>query len=506
MSIEAARVSREMGRAFALARGVLGTTSPNPAVGAVIARDGRVVGEGATAPPGGAHAEASALRQAGERARGATLYTTLEPCAHYGRTPPCTEAIIEAGVAAVVIAALDPDAQVDGRGLARLREAGVEVRLGDGAAEGAAHYEAYFHHRRTGLPFVAAKFAATLDGRIAATSGDSRWLSGPEALAWAHRMRPTLDAILVGSETVIVDNPQLTARPPDARGPVPQPLRVVLDSRGRVPPEARVLDDQSQARTLIATTESSSASWRAAIAARGAEVVVAPAREGRVDLPALLAQLGERGVVLLLVEGGGEVLGSFFDQRLVNKVYAVVAPMLIGGDAQTAVRGVGAARMADALRLGDAQVERLGADLLVSGYPYAPSDAALVRLRQAGAGDWEAIRVLAPQAAALDGETVVWIAARDDGGAALEGVASVRLESGGRMARLEALAVRRGAPPDVGERLREAAEASAAGRGFRWMTAADGPQLRRAGYRYYRRGDDGSALCIKPLEVDSSEA
>lgn len=491
-----------MGRAFALARGVLGTTSPNPAVGAVIVSGGRIVGEGATAPPGGAHAEAAALRQAGKLARGATLYTTLEPCAHYGRTPPCTDAIIEAGVAAVVIASLDPDTQVDGQGLAQLREAGVEVRLGDGAAEGAAHYEAYFHHRRTGLPFVAAKFAATLDGRIAATSGDSRWISGPETLAWAHRMRPTLDAILVGSETVIMDNPQLTARPADARGPVPQPLRVVLDSRGRVPPDARVLDDQRQAQTLIATTEASPAPWRAAIAARGAEVAVLPSRNGRVDLPPLLAQLGGRGVLLLLVEGGGEVLGSFFDQRLVNKVYAVVAPMLIGGDAQTAVRGAGAARMADALRLGDAQVERLGADLLVSGYPYAPSDAAQVRLRQAGEGDLEAIRALAPQAAEIDGDSVVWIAARDDDDerrAGIEGFAAVRLEPGGEQARLEDLVVRRGAPPDVGERLREAAEASAAGRGFRWMVAEDQPRLRRAGYRYFRRDPDGAALCIRAL-------
>ena len=503
MRSELGRMSREMGRAFALARGVLGRTSPNPAVGAVLASGGRIVGEGATAPPGGAHAEVAALREAGEQARGATLYTTLEPCSHYGRTPPCTEAIIAAGVAAVVIAALDPDAQVDGRGLARLREAGVAVRLGDGAAEGAAHYEAYFHHRRTGLPFVAAKFAATLDGRIAATSGDSRWISGPEALAWAHRMRPTLDAILVGSETVLADNPQLTARPPDARGPVAQPLRVVLDSRGRIPPDARVLDDQQRAPTLIATTDASPAAWRAAIAARGAEIAVLPARGGRVDLPALLAYLGgERGVVLLLVEGGGEVLGSFFDQRLVDKVYAVVAPMLIGGDAQTAVRGAGAARMADALRLGDAQVERLGADLLVSGYPYALSDAERVRLRQAGEPDLEAIRALAPHWAELDANSVVWIAVADK---SLEGMAALRLEPGGSQARLEALVVRRGAAPNIRDRLREAAEASAAGRNFRWIVAEDDPLLRRAGYRYYRRAADGAALCIKPLDDAAPE-
>ena len=521
MDGETARSSRHMQRAFQLARAALGTTSPNPAVGAVIVRDGQVVGEGATAPPGGPHAEAAALRQAGARARGATLYTTLEPCAHHGRTPPCTDAIIAAGVAEVAIAALDPDAQVDGRGLARLREAGIELRLGDGAAEGAAHYEPYFHHRRTGLPFVAAKFAATLDGRIAAVSGDSRWISGPEARAWAHRMRPTLDAILVGVETIIVDNPQLTARPPDAVGPVPQPLRVVLDSRGRTPLHARVLDEQTPARTLIATTEAAPTEWREAIAARGAQAVLLPARDGRVDLNALLEHLSrERGVVLLLVEGGGEVLGSFFDQRLVNKVYAVVAPMLIGGDAQTAVRGRGAERMADALRLSDLELQQLGADLLVSGYPYAPSDANQVRLRPAGADDAAQIAALlgaagggeqteALLAAAQRGAAVIWTAANASANdRTLDGIAAAALDPSA--ARLAALLVRRGAPPELAARLREAVEASAAGRGRAWMVA--GPSaatagaggasgLRKARYRYFRKDAHGGDLFIKPLSA-----
>ena len=224
MSSELAQSSRRMARAFRLARAALGTTSPNPAVGAVLELDGRVVGEGATQAPGGPHAEVVALRAAGGAARGATLYVTLEPCAHHGRTPPCSDAIIAAGVAAVVVATSDPDSQVDGRGLAQLRDAGIDVSLGDGATEGATHYEAYCHHRHTGRPFVIAKFAASLDGRIASTSGDSRWISGPETRAWAHRLRPTIDAILVGVETIIVDNPQLTARPAGAAGPVPQPL------------------------------------------------------------------------------------------------------------------------------------------------------------------------------------------------------------------------------------------------------------------------------------------
>ncbi len=509
MSSASTEPSQPMARAFQLARGVLGSTSPNPAVGAVVVRDGEIVGEGATQPPGGPHAEAAALRAAAERARGAALYVTLEPCPHQGRTPPCTDAIIAAEVAVVAVASLDPDEQVNGRGIARLRDAGIEVRVGDGAAAGAAHYEPYFHHRRTGRPFVAAKFAASLDGRIAAVSGDSRWISGPQTRAWAHRVRPTLDAILVGVETIIIDNPQLTARPAGAVGPVPQPLRVVLDSRGRTPLQARVLEEQAHARTLIAVTEAAPAEWRAQIARRGAEVAVLPARAGRVSLTALLDHLGkERGVVSLLVEGGGEVHGSFLDQRLVDKVYAVVAPILIGGAAQTAVRGLGARNMADALRLSDLQVEQLGADLLISGYPYAPADAEQIRLRPAGADDLEAVRALAPHWSEFPADALVWIAAAD--AAEIDGFAAVRLPHEGGHAQLAALRVRRGAPPELAARLREAAEASAAGRGRRWITAAieaavgaDG--LRRAGYRYYRKSAHGSDLLIKPLAAGGED-
>ena len=503
-------VSRHMQRAFQLARSALGVTSPNPAVGAVIVRDGQTVGEGATAPPGGPHAEAAALRQAAHRARGATLYTTLEPCAHHGRTPPCTDAIIQAGITAVAIAALDPDTQVDGRGLAQLRQARIEIILGDGAAQGATHYEAYFHHRRTGLPFVAAKFAASLDGRIAAVGGDARWISSPDALAWAHRIRPTLDAILVGVQTILVDNPQLTARPPGATQPVPQPLRIVLDSRGRTPPDARVLHDQALAPTLIATTHASPPAWRDQITQRGAQIALLPDHHGRVSLPHLLEHLGrERGIVLMLVEGGGQTLGSFLDQRLVDKIYAVIAPMLIGGDAQTAVRGRGAHRIADALRLSHPNIQQLGPDLLVSGYPYAPADAEHIRLRPAGPHDAEEIAALlnpadgreqtdALLAAARNGDAVLWIAAGDD--APLDGFAAAMLNPND--AQLSALAVRRAAPPELANRLRQAVEASAAGRGRPWITAPPllpPDQLRKAGYRYFRKDHRGGDLFIKPL-------
>jgi diaminohydroxyphosphoribosylaminopyrimidine deaminase/5-amino-6-(5-phosphoribosylamino)uracil reductase len=356
-----------MARALALAREQVGRTSPNPTVGAVVVRDGRVVGEGTYRGPGSPHGEAAALAAAGEAARGATLYVTLEPCSHQGRTPPCVEAVLAAGAAEVHFPHLDPDPRVSGQGRARLEAAGVRVVVGEGEAEARRINEAYLKHRTTGLPFVIAKFAASLDGKIAATSGDSRWVSGPETLAWSHELRTRIDAIAVGVNTVLVDDPQLTARPQD-RLAERQPLRVVIDSRGRTPRHAKVLS--CGARTLVATTEASSAGWRGEMEAAGAQVAVLPADDaGRVSLPALLTLLAKSDVLTLLIEGGGVLLGSFFDQRLVDKVHAVVAPMIIGGaTAPTAVAGQGAARMADVLRLRDVTVEHLGDDLLVTGY------------------------------------------------------------------------------------------------------------------------------------------
>jgi len=307
------------------------------------------------------------LRQAGSAARGATLYVTLEPCCHQGRTPPCTRAILEAGIAEVRLAHLDPDPQVDGQGARELESAGVAVRVGEGEQEARRINEAYLKHRTTGLPFVIAKFAVSLDGKIATVTGDSRWVSGPEAREWAHEQRARVDAIMVGVKTVLIDDPQLTARPSAVEGEVRQPLRVVVDSRGRTPASAKVLSGPGP--VLLATTAASAAGWRKQMTGAGAEVVVLPAKRGRVDAVELLRLLGQRPILSLLVEGGGEILGTFFDLKLVDKVQAILAPLVIGGRrAPTAVAGRGARRMADALRLREVTLERLGDDLLVTGY------------------------------------------------------------------------------------------------------------------------------------------
>jgi len=369
--------SPQMSAALEKARAARGTTSPNPPVGAVVVIDCEVIARGHTQPLGGAHAEVMALRAAGDRARGADVYCTLEPCAHQGRTPPCTSALIEAGVRSVTYALRDPFPEVDGRGHTQLESAGIEVQSGDGENEATSILAGYLKHQRTGLPLVVVKYAASLDGRIAAASGDSRWVSGPETLRWAHDERPGLDAMVVGSNTVVVDNPELTARPGDPAGPVDpevhQPLRIVVDTRGRTPENARVL--QGDSPTLIATTAASPEAWRSSIAAAGAELLVLPSRSGRggtehVDLTALVEECGRRGMLTVLFEGGGILLGSLFDQRLVDRVHAVIAPLIVGAaDAPTPVAGQGADRMRDAVRLRQVSVSRMGDDMLITGEP-----------------------------------------------------------------------------------------------------------------------------------------
>ena len=363
---------RHMERALGLGWRALGTTSPNPAVGCVIVRAGEVVGEGWTHPPGQRHAEAAALEQAGAKARGARLYTTLEPCNHFGRTPPCSEAIIAAGIAEVCIAVRDPNPNVAGGGAARLNEAGVKTLVGECADEAERLIEGFVKHSKTGMPFVTAKYAMSLDGKIAARTGDSKWISGEESREFAHLLRAQSDAIMVGINTVLADDPQLTARNAQGKANERQPLRVVLDSQGRMPPDARMLS--APGNTLVVTAArpihgEPVEPHRPSTGSRRTEHVEITSVDGRVNLVELLTLLGERDITSVLVEGGGTTIGTLFDLKLVDKVVAFVAPAIIGGsEAISPVGGIGIEKMEDALRLRDVEVRRFGEDVAIIGY------------------------------------------------------------------------------------------------------------------------------------------
>ncbi len=363
-----------LARALELADRALGRVSPNPAVGAVVVKDGLVVGEGLTQPPGSAHAEVVALEAAGPRADGADLYVTLEPCCHYGRTPPCTDAILRAGIRSVHVATLDPNPIVNGRGVDTLRRAGLYVEVGAHEEEATRINVAFFHYVRTGRPYVTAKWAMTLDGKIATRSGDSRWVTGEEARRLVHRERDASDAIVVGVQTVLTDDPSLTVRlapGDDVRAPRPTPpLRVVLDSLARTPPTSKLLDGPTSPNVLIAVTARAPADRVADLRARGADVVVLPDLDERVDPRAVLDELARRGVIRVLLEGGGEVIAAFARQHLIDRVLAYVAPKLVGGrSAPGPIGGDGKAMMADAIPLRDVRTRVIGTDILVEGYP-----------------------------------------------------------------------------------------------------------------------------------------
>jgi len=355
-----------MQQALLLARKALGTTSPNPAVGAVVVKDGQVVGEGWTQPPGQDHAEIVAIRQAGIEAAGATLYVTLEPCDHFGRTPPCTQAIIDAGIAEVHASTLDPNPLVRGKGLSKLDGSGLRTVVGEDEAEAREVIEAYTKYITTGKPFVTAKYAMSLDGKIATRTGDSRWVTGDEARAFVHGLRGTSDAIMVGVGTVLADDPMLTARDSQGNPAERQPVRVVVDSHGRTQPGAKLLAQPGE--TLIAVAGADEGKRRE-LAKAGAVVEVLPAEDGSVDLANLLSALGRRDITSVLVEGGGTLLGSLFDQGLVDKVIAFVAPVVIGGkSARTPVGGQGVERMVQAMHLVRTSLTQFGVDTAIIGY------------------------------------------------------------------------------------------------------------------------------------------
>jgi diaminohydroxyphosphoribosylaminopyrimidine deaminase/5-amino-6-(5-phosphoribosylamino)uracil reductase len=351
-----------MRAALALARRGLGNTWPNPAVGCVIVRDGRVVGRGWTQPGGRPHAETEALRRAGDLARGATAYVTLEPCSHFGRTPPCCDALVAAGVARVVCAMRDPDARVDGRGCARLREAGITVEEGLCEAEAQALNLGFVKRVRLGLPMVTLKLATTLDGRIATASGESRWITGPEARRAVHRMRAAHDAVLVGSGTVLSDDPDLTTRLAGTK-PVAD-LRVVADARLRMPITSRLVATARDIPTWLVTVPGHPPAALAPFQEAGVDVMTVARGEGGLLLRELLRALARRGVTRVLAEGGAGIAAALVRERLVDRLAWFHAPGVMGGDGMPAAYPLPLSRLSEMPRFLRVAHRALGADML----------------------------------------------------------------------------------------------------------------------------------------------
>lgn len=355
--------------ALCLAAKGRGRTSPNPMVGAVVVSRADIVGQGSHRKAGGPHAEVLALSQAGSRAKGGTLYVTLEPCSHLKkRTPPCVPLVISSGVRRVVVAMVDPNPQVRGRGVAQLKRAGIRVEVGCLEAEARQLNEAYIHWVQTGRPFTILKAGMTLDGQIATAGGESQWITGEAARLRGHRLRAEVDAVLVGIGTVLRDDPQLTARTggDPVRLAPRQPLRVVVDSRLRIPLRAAVLQRQDEAHTVIATTRAAPSKKIVALQGRGIDVLVLPAAGGHVDLAALWTRLGQLGVTSLLVEGGSDLNAAALRAGLPQRLMCFIAPLLLGGqDAKGLFGGLSPRRLREALPLKNLRSEPVGRDMLI---------------------------------------------------------------------------------------------------------------------------------------------
>jgi len=352
-----------MRQALRLARRGLGKASPNPMVGAVIVKGGRVIARGYHRYFGGDHAEVDALKNAGEDVIGSTLYVTLEPCRHWGKTPPCTDAIIRSKIARVVVGMLDPFPEMRGRSIELLKQKGIECVVGVLEGECRALNEVYLKYITTGLPYVTVKWAQTLDGKIATAAGDSQWISSPESLKLAHKLRATHDAILVGVNTVLKDDPELTTRLVKGRNPV----RVILDSRLRVPLDSKVLTNQGAAKTLVATTPAAPAEKLAALKKMGIEVLTLPPDSAaRVDLKALLKTLAKHQISSLLVEGGAGTITSFLRLALADKIIVIIAPKLMGSGAAP-VSELNITDVGKSLKLTFTRVYRSGEDTVVEG-------------------------------------------------------------------------------------------------------------------------------------------
>lgn len=331
--------------ALKLAGKAKGMTSPNPCVGALVVKDGRIVGMGYHRFAGGQHAEIYALRQAGKRASGATLYVSLEPCSHYGRTPPCTDSIISAGIKRIVAAIKDPNPKNNGKGLRMLRRNGIKTDVGILETEARRLNEDFIKYITKRMPFVSVKVAQTLDGKIATRTGDSKWITGQEARKFVHKLRSEVDAIMVGAGTVLKDDPLLTVRLKSRK--VKQPLRIILSGRSKIPSEARILNSRGGGAIIVRTKEKS----------------------GRVDIRSLLKELAKREITSVLIEGGGETIASAFEAGVVDKVYFFMAPKVIGGrEALTSVEGKGIEKIGKAIRIKKTSFRKIGDDLLIEGY------------------------------------------------------------------------------------------------------------------------------------------
>ena len=349
--------------ALSLAKKGEGKVSPNPMVGAVLVKDGKLIAQGYHRYFGGPHAEAEAIRRAGAEANGSTLYVTLEPCSHYGKTPPCTQAIIRAGIKQVIIATLDPNPINSGQGVQELQSAGIETEVGICEKEAKKVNEAFFKFMKKRIPFVIVKAASSLDGKIATCRGESKWITGEESREFAHHLRDKVDAILVGVNTVIRDDPDLLAPSKNNFA------RIILDSRLRIPLSSRVLENQDRADTFVFTTSKADKQKLRELENKGIKVAIVKEDEGKVDIEEVLKKLGSLEIMILLVEGGGEVIGSFFDKKVVDKLFLFLAPRIIGGrNSLTWVEGKGVNLLAQTPHIEISSLRRIGKDLLLEGY------------------------------------------------------------------------------------------------------------------------------------------
>lgn len=354
-----------MKRAIRLAKRGQGRTSPNPLVGAVIVKDGRIISEGYHKKAGMPHAEIEALRAAGEGAKGADLYVNLEPCNHFGRTPPCTKAIIEAGISRVFVGMRDPNPHVKGGGIECLNSHGIKVEVGILEEECRRLNEVFIKYITKNIPFVILKLAASLDGKIALANGESKWITNEQSRRFVHRLRDRVDAVLVGIGTVLKDDPRLTARLPGAK----DPIRVILDTHLRIPLTARVLNLESAAKTIIITGPEASVEKIKKIEERGGYVIQTDIKNDLIDLNELLLKLGKMEITSILVEGGSKVAASFLKEKLVDKFYFFYAPKIIGGNHSISmIGGNDITSMKEAIPLREVKLRRFGEDILATGY------------------------------------------------------------------------------------------------------------------------------------------